>query len=93
MSMSTHVVGFHPPDETWKKMKAVHDACMAARIPVPVEVEEFFDGSSPDEAGVEVNLKRLPCTKVYSVDASQGFEISIADLPPSVTTIRFYNSW
>ena len=30
--MSTSVVGIKPPDDTWRKMKAAWDACMAADV-------------------------------------------------------------
>lgn len=57
MGMSTHVVGFIPPDEKWQKMKAVWDACRAAGVEVPEDVCDFFEGGEPDPAGVEVMLK------------------------------------
>src|ERR1035441_9166498 len=58
MSMSTHVTGFAPPDETWQKMKAIWDACETVGVPVPGEVEEFFGGEGPDPAGGEVGPPR-----------------------------------
>jgi hypothetical protein len=89
MSMSTHVTGFAPPDEQWAKMKAIWDACGAAGIAVPDEVERFFGGEEPDEAGVEVDLP----LREWSDDAGAGYELDIASIPPQVKTIRFYNSW
>ena len=56
MSMSTHVIGFKPPDEKWKKMKKVWDTCQEAGIDAPKEVVEFFNDCPPDEAGVEVEI-------------------------------------
>jgi len=93
MSMSTHVTGFKPPDDKWKKMKAVYDACKAAGIHPPEDVDDFFGSSPPDDRGVEVEIERHPCTKKYSDDMRQGFEIDIRKLPPDVTIIRFYNSY
>jgi hypothetical protein len=93
MSMSTHVVGFKPPDDKWKKMKAIYDACKAAQVNPPEEVEDFFSNGSPDDRGVEVSIEKLPCTKKYNSDSEDGFEIDIKKLPPDVTVIRFYNSW
>jgi hypothetical protein len=90
MSMSTHVTGFAPPDEQWQKMKAIWDACGAAQIPVPGEVEEFFGGEAPDPAGVEVDL---PLREWQEDGASAGYELDVAAIPPQVKTIRFYNSW
>lgn len=42
MGMSTRVYGIILPDEKWKKMKSVYDACRAAGINPPLEVEEFL---------------------------------------------------
>jgi hypothetical protein len=87
MSMSTHVVGFR--DDRWTRMKAVWDACEAAGTSIPDEVDEFFDGETPDPAGIEVELK---CDE-WRDDSGEGLEIAIADLPTNITKIRFYNSW
>ncbi len=97
MSMSTSVVGFHPPDEKWKKMKAVWDACMAAGTTVPPEVSMFFNGERPDDEGVKTELtsynKPHPSCTPYTGPAKQGYEIDLSKLPPNITKIRFYNSW
>lgn len=88
MSMSTHVVGFHPPDEKWQKMKAIWDACESAEIDIPDEVFDFFDGE-PDEHGQTVGL---PVTD-WRDDVDQGVELKVTDIPKNVTVIRFYNSF
>lgn len=93
MSMSTHVVGIRPADEKWKKMKAAYDACMAAKVAVPKDVEEFFDYEPPDTLGVRIEIEKLPCTSKYRDDMRDGFEVDIKKLPPDVTVIRFYNSY
>lgn len=95
MSMSTHIVGFIPPDEKWQKMKQVWDSCKEAGIDVPEEVEEFFDWEAPDEQGVEIAEKKLP-VKEWSDDMRQGYELDISKLVqayPDIKVIRFYNSW
>ena len=89
MGMSTHVTGYAPPDETWQKMKAAWDACQAAGVPVPAEVEGFFGGEAPDPAGVEVELP----LREYSDGDRAGYELDVAAIPPQVTVIRFWNSW
>lgn len=53
MSMSTHIVGFVPPDNKWRQMKVIYDACNEAGITVPEEVDDYFEGEAPDEAGME----------------------------------------
>jgi len=89
MSMSTHVIGFRPPDDTWQRMKAVWDACQAANVDPPEEVIDFFNDEEPDPNGVEVEIP----TREWRDDAAEGFEIDVAAIPAGVTIIRFYNSW
>lgn len=93
MSMSTRVVGFHPPDEKWKKMKAAWDACEVAAVEVPMEVLEFFGHVAPDPMGVEVDLKGSSACKPHRADSEDGFEIDIRKLPPGLSIIRFVNSY
>ena len=95
MSMSTHVVGFKPPDDKWKKMKAVWDACKAAGIDPPDDVDAFFEGTAPDDQGMEVDLDGHECAVKYrpASRARDGIEVDVKKLPPDVTVIRFYNSY
>lgn len=93
MSMSTSVSGFRPPDEKWKKMKAIWDSCEKADIAVPDEVENFFDGGPPDDLGVEIDLEHLDCCNPYGSDDGGGFEVKISKLPKDIKIIRFCNSW
>jgi DNA/RNA endonuclease G (NUC1) len=96
MGMSTHVQGFRPPDEQWRKMKAVYDACEAAGIKVPDHVWKFFEYETPDANGVEVSAKALEeCGALHkwSDDSRSGYEVDITKLPQGLTILRFYNSW
>ena len=89
MSMSTHVIGFTPPDETWHKMKAAWDACENAGVPIPGAVLDFFGDEEPDPAGVETEI---PAREYHGRDAA-GYEIDVSSIPSKVTVIRFVNSW
>lgn len=91
MSMSTHVIGFVPPDGRWARMKAIWDACTAANVPIPAEVGEFFGGEEPDDAGVEVELPVTPWDDRGGGRA--GYELDVSLIPKHVKIIRFYNSW
>jgi hypothetical protein len=91
MSMSTHVLGFRPPDEKWRKMKAAWDACEAAGLSIPPEVAAFFGHEAPDESGVEVNIKSA-LTR-YSRECADGYEVDLTKLPKDLTRLRFYNSY
>ena len=89
MGMTSIVYGIKPPNERWKRMKAIWEACDEADIPIPDEVDEYFDCGAPDEKGVIVEI---PSEK-YSEEASSGFEIDLDKLPKDVKRIRFLNSW
>lgn len=96
MSMSTHVVGFKPPDEKWKKMKAIHDACKAAGVSRPDEVIDFFDGGEPEDCGVEASqgdLLRCGALVPFKSDDHEGFTLHVDKLPADVKIVRFVNSW
>lgn len=89
MSMSTHCYGIRPPDEKWKQMKAVYDACIVAGTSIPREVDLFFDGERPDDAGVVVILDRL--TTEHREEMVNGLQLDLAKLPSDIKYIRFVN--
>ena len=91
MSMSTHVVGFRPPDERFRQMMGIYQQCKAAKIQVPEEVWEFFGGNHPDENGMEVEIKEA--VREWSADMSDGLEVDLTKLPKGLTVLRFFNSY
>jgi len=91
MGMSSHVYGFTPPDEEWKKMKQVYDACQQAGVNPPDAVSKFFDYEVPDPKGIKVRIEYA--ANQYRGDAENGFEVEIAKLPDNVRFIRFVNSY
>lgn len=99
MSMSSYVEAIRPPDEKWKAMKAVYEACKTAGTSVPAEVTAFFNGEPPDDLGVVVKhisdfTDPLPAwvTKV-SREMESGFEVDVTKLPKDVTVVRVVNSY
>lgn len=96
LSTTTRVYGIRPPDDHWRRMKAVWDACTAAGILLPREVDDFFNGEDPDEAGVLINLGRHEAVRVWSPGGDsmqEGVEVELAALPPDVGIVRFVNSY
>ncbi len=87
--MSTHVIGFKPPDEKWAAMKKIYDSCKEAGIHPPQEVNKFFDYQDPDPNGVEVEIPHSE----WSDDMETGIEICIDKIPKDVKIVRFYNSF
>jgi len=93
MGMSSRVEGIKAPGERWAEMKRVWDTCMAARVDPPKAVWDYFDGKTPDPAGVIINLVRDDAVKVYTDDNSSGFVVELSRLPKDLTHLRFLNSW
>ena len=92
MGMSTHVVGFRPPDERWNAMKAIWESCETAGVHIPEDVEKFFGHESPsNRPGAEVELGEALTD--YSEDSCDGYELDITKLPKDVRIVRFYNSY
>lgn len=89
MGMSTRVVGIKPPTAEYRKMAEVWRTCTEANVPIPRVVSDFFEDTTPDPAGMEVEV---PCTP-YTTEYASGFEVPVKTLPKGVTVIRFYNSW
>lgn len=92
MSMSTRVLGIVKGDDEWRRMKDVWDACQAAKVEVPREVEHYFRGYSPQVEGVEVDV-RPAVTRDTSQNARDRWVVDLSKLPPGVVVLVFENSW
>lgn len=92
MSTSIHVVAIKPPDEDWRKKKAVWDACTNAGIEVPDEICDYFEGAGPDEKGVIIDVP-FEAQREWGDENNRGIEVEISKLPKGVKIIRFVNSW
>lgn len=88
-----YIKGIHPPDDEYQQMKAVYDACSAAKIPVPDRVMEFFDWQAPNPNGTMVDLDLSPAISEWRENEREGFEVELAKLPKNITHLRFYLSW
>jgi len=90
MSRTIYVEGIKPPDEKWLKMKQVYDACKAAKLEAPSEVQKFFDYREPDAKGVIVEQKKLgdAVTELTSEDA-MGYDVDLTKLDKDITILRF----
>lgn len=97
VSMYSYVEGIMLPDDKWNKMKAVYDSCSIAGIPIPNEVNSFFNGEGPDDKGIIIafeRLKALGAVKSWDDgDMRVGFEVTLEKLPPGIKIIRFVNSY
>ena len=96
MSVSIYFQAVIPVDgDTYRKHKAVVDACKAADVPVPAESMSFFgDGGSTEarevtEEGVLIalNYGRVQAVAGDVMD-DDGAVIDLTKLPPGATKIR-----
>lgn len=89
MSVSLFVYAVKPPDEAWKKHKAVWDACEAAGVDVPAETEDWFDGERPSPDGVRVWLGTADgMVKHEAFETNErGARIDLAGLPDGTESI------
>ena len=87
MGCDISVIGFRPPDEKWKKMKAVYDACQVAGIKTPKEVHDFFGWDTPSDDGVTVDIKSA--AEYQRNDDSECIKVDIRKLPQDVNILIF----
>ena len=80
------VYAIRPPDAKFKKMKAVYDACKAAGLDTPDDVDEFFDYEEPDEMGTQVALEDVG---LLEGEYELGFQVAISTIPKWASHIRF----
>lgn len=95
MGMSVFVYGVRKVDESekFKRMLAVWNACRAAGIAAPNEVDEFFGDAADAETerdllvnfsreliGGEINWDKITLTRIVEGDCEAGYEVSVADL-------------
>ncbi len=92
MGMSTHINGYRPADDEWNRKKTAYAALKEAKIPIPKELERFFDYQDPTLlSGMCVDIK--DAVKELDGNCSNIYEVDITKLPPGVRFIRFENSW
>ena len=90
-----YVIGFIPPDDEYKRKAEAWNACKAAGIEPPYELMRMFDGNEPDPSGMKLSdekLRECGALRRWVDEDSGGYELVIANLPPDVKSVRFYNS-
>jgi uncharacterized protein YfbU (UPF0304 family) len=96
MGMSTHVIGFKPADDKFKKMLTAWDACIAAGVKPSEEITAFFGTqwrTEVDAAGVQVDVRSSDAVRKWRGDCREGYEVDLRELDPDIKVLRFYNSW
>ena len=96
MGMSVRITGLRPPDERWERMRDVWEACRVAGVPLPAEVDHFFDHKDPHPKGVEVLLGDLIESGALRTGGNEvvaWFDLDVTKLPDGVTKLRIYDDW
>lgn len=94
MGVSLHIEGIKPADSDFKKKYDAYKACISAEIPLPAELNSYFNYVPPDPLGVKVSLRysndeaiKASITE-YHGDYSGGYDIDLTKLPKDIKILR-----
>jgi len=93
MGMHTSVYGIKPAGKKFKEMEKIYHLCNEQGITIPDEVDDFFDGETPDSKGVVVELNTNRGVSEYHEEMQEGIEVDLSMLPKDIRIIRFVNSY
>ena len=90
MGVSVYVQGIRPFNDRYKKMKAIHDACVEARVSVPEEVSEYLTGAGQNDYGIEVEIEEA--VKDVEGDCDEGtiYLVDLTEIPQNVKMLRIF---
>ncbi|MNV77950.1 hypothetical protein D3C71_1714140 [compost metagenome] len=82
--MGSFIQGIKPPDEKWKAMKKIWDACVEADVVIPKDVVGYFGLEEPNPQGVIVDIGSalIPLGEEHD-----GCMVDMTKLPPDVKWI------
>lgn len=84
MSKELYLEGIILPDNKWKQMKKVYDACIEADVDIPTNVQVYFNYEAPNDIGIVLDL-----TEYFTSTLEKGLEINVEDIPENVKILRF----
>ena len=97
MSISTEVIGLtDPEDPTYKKMlalKRAFDAAGGDPGKYPKVLVDYYAARGADPCDEESALEVQLPLRDWSTEMREGYELDVADIPPGLKTIRFFNSY
>ena len=96
MGMSTHCIGLKNDSEEYQKHARVVEACFDAGCErLPEKTANFFGHEDPDPCRLleSLTIESDGWATEWADDCAEGYEVEVSKIPPSVKTIRFYNSW
>ena len=83
MSLSIEIVGFMEPTDDYERKRAAYHACDDAGIPIPDELEAFFQHETPSREGMVVDISGA----VVGRPLYEGAKIYLSKLPEGVVRI------
>ena len=95
---SLEIVGVRPPDDEWRKMKAIWDSCESADIEPPKEVRNYFGDDGPHEEGICVGVEKEVVSEGHEFmttgvrDGATGdyYLVELAKLPKNITHLKVW---
>lgn len=100
VKMRMSAVGLRAADASYKHMRAVLTACVAAHVDPPAEVRDYFVRNFPEgafpiegEQGTVFEVSLAGCRREWSSDYSQGYDVDVARVPQGIEVVRFSCSW
>lgn len=93
MGASFYVTGCREKGADYDRMKAIYENCQELGIPVPKEVNKYFNWDEPSEDGPEIDLEDAGYAEEYSEDGEHGFIVDLSSLPDDIRKVKFRVSY
>lgn len=103
LDATLYVETVRPPDDEWKRMFAAYEACKAAGIAPPADVDRFFDYREPAAEGMTERVAYMGVIRGRSTEAGTplvaglvegedraGFVLDLSKVPKGVKQLRVY---
>lgn len=91
MGMDVYAVGVKAPTEEYKKKVEAYQACEAAGLEIPSELEKYFNFQEPPEEGMEIDIDEAVSGNVMYDDGVMTIDLS--KLPDGLTHIKVIGSY
>lgn len=88
-----YIKGIVPADDQYFKMKTAYEACEAAGLDIPSEIQAFFGYETPEAEGQVIDLELHESLSNYDAEEREGFDVDLSKLPPHLKVLRFYIRW
>ena len=90
--MCSYIQGIKPKTEDYEKRLQVYNLCTALNIPIPQEIDSYFNGEVCEE-GIICDLPKESLKEYQDRYCREFFEVDLTKIPSDITKIRFVNSY